>query len=89
MNMPMGEEALRRAVAHMMEDEACGEVFRVKGFFKGADGGWRQLNATRREISVQPIDAGQEVLIVIGEKLQEEPIKKWLEQESGGNASPY
>ncbi len=89
MNMPMSEDALRRAVAQMMEDEACGEVFRVKGFFKGADGGWRQLNATRREISVQPIDAGQEVLIVIGEKLEEESIKKWLERESGGNASPY
>ncbi|MCD7717182.1 MAG: GTP-binding protein [Lachnospiraceae bacterium] len=39
---------------------------------------WLQLNATRSEITLEPISVGQEVLIVIGEQLDEAAIQKHL-----------
>ncbi|MCD8015771.1 MAG: GTPase (G3E family) [Lachnospiraceae bacterium] len=39
---------------------------------------WFQLNATRDDITLQPIPVGQEVLIVIGEHLNEEAIRAHL-----------
>ncbi|MCD8023846.1 MAG: GTPase (G3E family), partial [Lachnospiraceae bacterium] len=39
---------------------------------------WLQLNATRQEITLSPIRVGQEVLIVIGENLNEEAIQRYL-----------
>ena len=40
---------------------------------------WLELNATQPEISLKPIGAGQDVLIIIGEKLNEEKIRYYLE----------
>ena len=39
---------------------------------------WIELNATKNEITIRPLHVGQEVLIVIGEDLQEEKIKSYL-----------
>ncbi len=38
---------------------------------------WIELNATKNEITIRPLHVGQEVLIVIGEGLQEK-IKSYL-----------
>ena len=63
----------------MMQDPDCGGIFRVKGFVKDDTGSWMQLNATGHEISMKPIRDGQEVMIVIGEQLKENRIRKYLE----------
>lgn len=39
---------------------------------------WIELNATKNEITIRVLHVGQEVLIVIGENLQEEKIKFYL-----------
>ena len=52
-----------------------GTIFRVKGFFR-EDGNWYEWNATAAEESVRQIPVGQEVLIVIGESLKEQPIRE-------------
>lgn len=39
----------------------------------------RKLNASTHEITLRPIEAGQKVIIVIGEHLEEEEIRKYLE----------
>ena len=70
------EAGLRDTVARIFADEGCGRVFRIKGFF--SDGGWKELNATRAETSVTPIKTGQEIIIVIGEELNEEAIKAYF-----------
>ena len=76
----------------MRSDPACGHVFRMKGFMRVSDGEsseesaqtqengqhWIELNATKNEITIRPLHVGQEVLIVIGEGLQEEKIKSYL-----------
>ena len=67
-------EELRERVRRIFADESCGRVFRIKGFF--SDNGWKELNATRGEISITPIEKGQEIIIVIGEELNEEAIKR-------------
>ena len=76
------EEELKKAVSAMMKAEACGRIFRVKGFIQKPTGEWLQLNATHDAISLKPIEAGQKVLIVIGENLCEEAIRKFLPETS-------
>lgn len=79
MELQTNEQKLRTHVEQIMQDAECGKVFRVKGFVKTEAGEWKQLNATGHEISMQPIKDGQDVVIVIGEKLNEEKIRKYLE----------
>lgn len=81
MNVKMTEEQLKATVEKLMNDRKCGEIFRVKGFLQKEDGSWIQLNATHNGITMNPIEKGQEVIIVIGEGLQEAQIKKYFEKE--------
>lgn len=78
MNVKMTEAELRSAVEHILQDASCGNIFRIKGFLNTAANGWIQLNATHHEISLKPIEAGQEVLIVIGTDLSEYNIRKYF-----------
>ena len=79
MDLEISKEDLREAAQKIMEDPACGSVFRIKGFTQETDGSWTELNATHHEITLRPIEAGQKVIIVIGEHLEEEEIRKYLE----------
>lgn len=62
----------------MMSDSSCGNIFRVKGFLKREDSGWLEINATPRQFRLEPIERGQEVLIVIGENLNKEQIDRYI-----------
>lgn len=81
MNVRMTEEELYETVKNVMNDVACGQIFRIKGFMMLENGKWIELNATRENINIKSIDVGQEVLIVIGEELVEDHIKKYWKQE--------
>ena len=70
------EAELRDTVARICAEEGGARVYRRKGFV--SDGGWKELNATRAETSVTPIKTGQEIIIVIGEELNEEAIKAYF-----------
>lgn len=74
MNMRMSEQELRTKAERLMADAECGNIFRIKGFMQVADNQWIELNATKEAITIKPIQAGQDVLIVIGEKLDQERI---------------
>ena len=92
MNVKMAEKELREAAEKILSDPACGHVFRIKGFMRIDDdensgqseqaqengNHWIELNATKNEITIRPLHVGQEVLIVIGEGLQEDKIKSYL-----------
>ena len=41
---------------------------------------WEEFNATRKNISIQPVKEGQEVLIMIGAGLKQEKIEECLER---------
>ena len=49
----------------------------MKGFLQDGEN-WLELNATQHETTLKPIGAGQDVLIVIGENLNEEKIREYL-----------
>lgn len=79
MNLRFDETSLGEAASRILSDPDCGHVYRVKGFSRLPDESWVQLNATRKEQTLQPIPAGQDVLIVIGEGLDEAHIRRILE----------
>ena len=85
MNMEISEDQLKKAAEGILKDPQCGAVFRIKGFIKKENGDWMELNATQKEMSLQKIPVGQEVVIVIGEKLNEARIQEYWAQ--GGNKS--
>ena len=78
MNMDFTEDFLKESCTKILNDPACGKVFRIKGFLKKKDGDWLELNITHDQISIKPIEKGQEVLIVIGEQLNQERIDYYL-----------
>lgn len=79
MNTHITEKKLCETVTALMRDEACGKLFRMKGFVKKEDGSWLALNATHDHLVTESVEQGQEVLIVIGENLVEEKIRQYLE----------
>ena len=78
MDLEISGAELRDAAQKIMQDPACGSVFRIKGFTQETDGSWTELNATHHEITQCPIAEGQKVIIVIGEQPNEEMIKKYF-----------
>lgn len=83
LNLSLSEETLLEKIPLMMQDPACGYIFRVKGFMRTEENQWIELNATRAGIQIQPIEKGQEVLILIGENLQKDAIQSYI-----GEGSP-
>lgn len=78
MHVRMTEEKLRETAERLLRDKACGNIFRVKGFMQVAENQWIELNAVSGNVLVQPVEKGQEVLIVIGEGLEEEVISSYF-----------
>lgn len=78
MNQPFEESKITEIAKKILEDDNCGNVFRVKGFVKKEDGGWMKLNATKEQISLEPIEKGQEIIIVIGEQLIQEKVDRYF-----------
>lgn len=76
MNKKFTKDELQKIIKEVMDDKKCGNIFRVKGFMKIFDNSWIQLNATHNEIRIEPIDKGQEVIIIIGEELDKQRLDK-------------
>ena len=79
MNMHLTEKKLQEAAKKLFLDKSCGKIFRIKGFMKNEKEQWIELNATKKNLVISPIKMGQEVIIVIGEQLDEEAIRSCLE----------
>lgn len=76
MNKKFTKDELQKIIKEVMDDKKCGNIFRVKGFMKISDNSWIQLNATHNDIRIEPIDKGQEVIIIIGEELDKQRLDK-------------
>ncbi|MBO7387626.1 MAG: GTP-binding protein [Lachnospiraceae bacterium] len=77
MNVVMPVEELRNKITRLFNDEKAGHIFRIKGFMP-ENNRWYEINATREQTSVSELIDGQEVIIVIGEDLNEEEIDSIL-----------
>ena len=71
---------VKTAAGQIFKDASCGAVLRIKGFLKDGEQ-WMELNATHQETTLRQIEAGQDVLIVIGEALNEEKIRTYLKED--------
>lgn len=80
MHVHMTKGKLLSTAQQLLQDEECGHIFRIKGFMPAEDGSWLELNATANEITLRPIGKGQEIMIVIGENLNEEAIREYWEE---------
>lgn len=78
MNLEARAEELAEAAEKIMADSGCGWVFRIKGFGKNKEGQWMELNAARGKAALCPIEAGQEIILVIGENLVKEKIESYF-----------
>ncbi len=79
MNVRIPRPDLYEKAAALLRDTSCGNIVRIKGFMMTEKGTWIELNATHHEITMRPIEKGQEVLIVIGEGLHKERIQTYWE----------
>ena len=77
MNMEFSEEFLKQSSEKILNDSACGKVFRIKGFQNLPEGRWISINATHQETEIHPVTEGQAILIVIGENLNKEAIEQY------------
>lgn len=78
MNHGLSESEMQHTAEQILKDPACGTVLRIKGFCQKEDKTWVELNATHHETLLRKTEAGQEVLIVIGQELDEERIRQYL-----------
>ena len=78
MNLDKTQDEITEAAKKVLEDGECGKVFRVKGFLKDKEEKWLELNATHQGIRTAPIPEGQEVVIVIGEEMNEAKIRGYF-----------
>ncbi len=69
-----------KEITHLLFSKPeTGKIFRIKGFTKSTDK-YYEINATVREISIEESADGQDVIIVIGENLNEQLINNIVYQ---------
>ncbi len=83
MNMDFTEDFLNQSCHKILNDTACGNVFRIKGFQKLPDGNWLSINVTHEKTEILLVPQGQAVLIIIGENLNQEAIEKYWGKSKG------
>lgn len=75
LDFEMDLEELQKKIHQVMSEEGYGKIFRIKGFIKEEET-WLQINASKDSMKVEPIGAGQKVLIMIGEHLDQEKLQE-------------
>ena len=75
MNTEVTSEKIKEICTTLFSDKSLGNIFRVKGFLKENEK-WLELNATEKQFELKPIKNGQDIIIAIGENLNEEKIKE-------------
>ncbi|MDO4187456.1 MAG: GTP-binding protein [Lachnospiraceae bacterium] len=65
-------------VTGLFNNSEYGKVIRVKGFYKNNDC-WEQINVTKNQVLIDKLPEGQDVIIVIGENLNETKISNLMD----------
>ena len=77
LNVPLSLDEMKRKAPAMISDPSFGRIIRIKGFHN-ENGRWFELNVSRNGMEIKQCDNGQEVFIVIGEKLKRDVISSFL-----------
>ena len=77
MNPEGSLDEILASIAELWKDEKAGTIMRIKGFVN--DGGqWMEINSNSSVTSVQKIETGQSIIIVIGENLNAEAVDSYF-----------
>lgn len=82
MDVQMSEGKLAYIIHDVIHNDMCGKVFRIKGFVdigKKEEPEWIEINATKEEFTIKKRQKGQNVIIIIGENLDNDTIQKKFE----------
>ncbi len=74
----MPEKELIETIEEVFKDKNCGNIIRIKGFVNSSLNEEYEINATTQSVSTKPVKTERAVLIVIGEHLNKENLKKYL-----------
>lgn len=69
---------LKEKISQVFNDEACGRVMRIKGFAID-NNQWYIINATAEQTEIYPAESGQDIVVVIGEALEQFYVDKYLQ----------
>lgn len=68
-DVEMDETLLKETAKKLLADERAGKVIRIKGFVKTSDSTQVEINATQKEIKIEPVTSSRNAIIIIGEHL--------------------
>ncbi|MCR4901272.1 MAG: GTPase (G3E family) [Butyrivibrio sp.] len=77
------ESEIRKMINDIMTDSKAGNVFRIKGFIAGGRSkedlcDFHEVNATKEEINIKPVDNGKDIFVVIGENMDKNIIDGYV-----------
>jgi len=75
----MTRDQIEQMIHDVMSDAECGKVFRIKGFIatnkeNGELKDFMEINATKKEVTISPVENGKDVFVVIGENMDKNKI---------------
>lgn len=73
-DVEMDETLLKETAKKLLADERAGKVIRIKGFVKTSDSAQVEINATEKEIKIEPVTSSRNAIIIIGEHLDKDYI---------------
>lgn len=73
-----GLEEFKTKLQQLFEDEQYGNVLRIKGFIKDADGKGYLVNAIANNYNIEQVSKGQGTVIVIGSELNKKAIEELI-----------
>ena len=75
-DVEMDETLLKETAKKLLSDEKAGKVIRIKGFVKTSDSTQVEINATEKEIKIEPVTSSRNAIIIIGEHLNKAYINE-------------
>lgn len=75
-DVEMDETLLKETAKKLLSDKKAGKVIRIKGFVKTSDSTQVEINATEKEIKIEPVTSSRNAIIIIGEHLNKAYINE-------------
>ena len=75
-DVEMDELLLKETARKLLADDRAGKVIRIKGFVKTSDSTQVEINATEKEIKIEPVTSSRNAIIIIGEHLDKDYINE-------------
>ena len=79
MNKSFKKKEILNIINELFNNDSYGHVIRIKGYFKENDT-WYNVNAFNLLTEINPISDGQDVIIVIGENMNNDKINELIER---------